>query len=176
MFITALTILLAEAGQGSITTPQRLMQARLADTWSGAVLGLAGAACLHSPRFPAVAPGPRQRRVNARLRASLPSGRPSEPCYAGREPVDLLRRRDPFATAAASPISRAPNPGQEQCRVFREVARRWRDTVNRHGGDVTLVEPPSIGIRGNTHFPMSDVNNQEVAQQMASWLQKKGLE
>ena len=68
------------------------------------------------------------------------------------------------------------NPGQEQWRVFREVARLWRDTANRHGGDVTLVELPSIGIRGNTHFPMSDMNNREVAQQMASWLQRKGLD
>ena len=74
------------------------------------------------------------------------------------------------------PDQPSTNPGQEQWRVFREVARRWRDAVNRHGGDVTLVELPSVGIRGNTHFPMSDLNNQEIAQHMASWLQKTGLE
>lgn len=73
------------------------------------------------------------------------------------------------------PDQPSTNPGQEQWRVFREVARLWRDAVNRHGGDVTLVELPSIGIRGNTHFLMSDMNNREVAQQMASWLQRKGL-
>ena len=54
VFITPLTILLAEAGQGLAMAPQRLMQARLVDTVVGAVLGLAGAACLHSPRFRAV--------------------------------------------------------------------------------------------------------------------------
>ena len=74
------------------------------------------------------------------------------------------------------PEERSTNPGQEQWRVFRAAARAWRDAVNRRGGDVTLVELPSIGIRGNTHFPMSDLNNQEIAQHMASWLQKKGLE
>lgn len=68
------------------------------------------------------------------------------------------------------------NPGQEQWRVFREVARRWRDTVNRHGGDATLVELPAIGLRGNTHFPMSDLNNVQVANHLAGWLSQKGLD
>src|SRR5947199_1601972 len=31
------------------------------------------------------------------------------------------------------------NPGQEQWRIFREMARKWRDAVNRRGGNVTLV-------------------------------------
>jgi uncharacterized membrane protein YccC len=57
VFITPLTILLAEAGQASAMAPQRLMQARLVDTMVGAVLGLAGAACLHSPRFRAAVGG-----------------------------------------------------------------------------------------------------------------------
>lgn len=51
MFITPLTILLAEAGQSAAMDPQRLMHARLVDTIVGALLGMAGAACLHSPRF-----------------------------------------------------------------------------------------------------------------------------
>jgi pimeloyl-ACP methyl ester carboxylesterase len=74
------------------------------------------------------------------------------------------------------PQQPSANPGQEQWRVFLEVARRWRDTVNRHGGDVTLVELPAVGIRGNTHFPMSDLNNAEVAKHMAGWLRQKGLD
>jgi pimeloyl-ACP methyl ester carboxylesterase len=68
------------------------------------------------------------------------------------------------------------NPGQEQWRVFRDVARQWRDTVNRHGGDVTLIELPAIGIQGNTHFPMSDLNNVDVAKHMAGWLRQKRLD
>jgi hypothetical protein len=67
------------------------------------------------------------------------------------------------------------NPGQEQWRVFLEVAKTWRDVVNRHGGDVTLVHLPEIGIRGNTHFLMSDLNNLEIADQMSRFLEKKGL-
>jgi hypothetical protein len=68
------------------------------------------------------------------------------------------------------------NPGQEQWRAFREVARRWRDAVNRHGGDVTLVELPAIGIRGNTHFPMSDLNNIAIADHLSAFLRTKGLD
>jgi hypothetical protein len=68
------------------------------------------------------------------------------------------------------------NPGQDQWRVFRAVARQWRDAVNRHGGDVTLVELPSVGIRGNTHFPMSDLNNVQIADHLSAWLRQKGLD
>lgn len=74
------------------------------------------------------------------------------------------------------PEQPSTNPGQEQWRVFRAVARRWRDVVNGHGGDVTVVELPALGIRGNTHFPMSDLNNVEVANHLAGWLQQKRLD
>jgi hypothetical protein len=74
------------------------------------------------------------------------------------------------------PEQPSTNPAQEQWRVFRDVARRWRDAVNRHGGDVTLVDLPALGIRGNTHFPMSDLNNVEVANHLAGWLQQKRLD
>lgn len=51
VFITPLAILLVEAGQGAAVAPQQLMQARLMDTVVGCMLGLAAAACMHSPRF-----------------------------------------------------------------------------------------------------------------------------
>jgi pimeloyl-ACP methyl ester carboxylesterase len=68
------------------------------------------------------------------------------------------------------------NPGQEQWRIFFEMAKRWRDIMNRHGGDVTLVHLPEIGIRGNTHFPMSDLNNVQVADQVSKFLSEKKLD
>lgn len=67
-------------------------------------------------------------------------------------------------------------PGQEQWRAALIMARKWRDVVNKHGGDVTLVHLPEIGIKGNTHFPMSDLNNKEIADLMSSWLKEKGLD
>ena len=74
------------------------------------------------------------------------------------------------------PEQPSTNPGQEQWRVFLQVARLWRDEVNRRGGDVTVVHLPEVGIRGNTHFPMSDLNNVQVADQLAQYLASKGLD
>jgi hypothetical protein len=74
------------------------------------------------------------------------------------------------------PDQPSTNPGQEQWRVFRATARLWRDAVNKHGGDVTLVELPAVGIRGNTHFPMSDVNNVQIADLLSKFLADKGLD
>lgn len=67
------------------------------------------------------------------------------------------------------------NPGQDFWRVRLAMAGLFRDAVNRRGGDVTLVHLPEIGIRGNTHFPFSDLNNLEIADLMAKFLEKKGL-
>jgi pimeloyl-ACP methyl ester carboxylesterase len=74
------------------------------------------------------------------------------------------------------PTQPSQNPGQEQWRVFLDIAGKFRDAVNRHGGDVTLVHLPDIGIKGNTHFPMSDLNNLEIANHLSEFLKKKGLD
>ena len=68
------------------------------------------------------------------------------------------------------------NPGQDGWRARLEMARLWRDAVNRHGGDVTVIHLPEIGIKGNTHFPFSDLNNIEIADLMSEWLKEKGLD
>jgi hypothetical protein len=68
------------------------------------------------------------------------------------------------------------NPGQDQWRVTLTMARQFRDAVNRHGGDVTVVHLPELGIRGNTHFPMSDLNNVQIADLLSRFLAQKGLD
>lgn len=67
------------------------------------------------------------------------------------------------------------NPGQEQWRAALIMARRWTKAVNDAGGDVSLVVLPKVGIKGNTHFPMSDLNNEQIADLMYNWLEEKGL-
>ena len=47
--------------------------------------------------------------------------------------------------------------------------------VNRRGGDVTVVHLPETGIRGNTHFPFSDLNNLEIADLMYKFPEKKSM-
>jgi hypothetical protein len=55
------------------------------------------------------------------------------------------------------------------------MAKYWTKIVNDNGGDVTLVHLPEIGIKGNTHFPFSDLNNLEIAELMNNWIKEKGL-
>lgn len=74
------------------------------------------------------------------------------------------------------PTEPVENPAQEQWRAALAMAKFWRDTVNKHGGDVTLVHLPEIGIKGNTHFPFSDLNNLEIAGLMSKWLKEKELD
>lgn len=74
------------------------------------------------------------------------------------------------------PAKPDPNPGADGWRARLEMARLWRDTVNRYGGNVTVVHLPEAGIKGNTHFPFSDLNNLEVADLMSKWLKEKGLD
>ena len=66
--------------------------------------------------------------------------------------------------------------GKDQWRIRLEMARKWADAVNRHGGDASVVHLPEVGIHGNTHFPFSDLNNVEVADLLSKWLSEKGLD
>ncbi len=106
-------------------------------------------------------------------------------------PGELLRSRRAPCRSDFQPFTKIPiviyygdnipdepgtNPGQEQWRAFRAIARQWRDVVNRHGGDVTLVEWPSGGIRGNTHFLMSDLNSVQIADLLSKFLADKKLD
>jgi hypothetical protein len=67
-------------------------------------------------------------------------------------------------------------PAQDSWRARLKMARLWRDAVNRHGGDVRLIHLPEIGIHGNTHFPMSDLNNVQIADLVAQFLKEKQLD
>lgn len=74
------------------------------------------------------------------------------------------------------PTAPSANPGQDNWRVRLEMAKLWRDAVNRAGGNVTVVHLPELGIRGNTHFPFSDLNNVQIADQMSAFLKQHGLD
>ncbi|MFC4761941.1 alpha/beta hydrolase [Dyella koreensis] len=67
-------------------------------------------------------------------------------------------------------------PAQDSWRARLQMARQWRDAVNKHGGDVTLVHLPDIGIRGNTHFIFSDLNNVQIADLVTKFLAEKHLD
>jgi hypothetical protein len=46
------------------------------------------------------------------------------------------------------------NPGQDGWRARLEMARTWCDVVNKHGGDVTVVHLPEVGIKGKHAFSL----------------------
>ncbi len=91
-----------------------------------------------------------------------------------------------FATLATVPVqlvygdnipaSPSPYPGLDLWRARQEMAGLFVDTLNRHGGDAQLLRLPDIGVTGNTHFAMSDLNNVRVADLLSQYLRAKGLD
>lgn len=73
------------------------------------------------------------------------------------------------------PETPSGNLGDENWRVRLQMARKFVEAINRHGGKATLVELPEIGIYGNTHFLMQDLNNAELADLLSQWLIKNTL-
>lgn len=74
---------------------------------------------------------------------------------------------------SAEPVNQ---PHQDYWRAALRMAQLWADAVNRHGGDAVVIHLPEAGLTGNTHFPFSDLNNEKVAEHLANWLHKKGLD
>jgi hypothetical protein len=66
IFITPMTILLAEAATLGDGSAAALIQARFFDTVVGCLVGVVGGVCLHSPRFRAVAGGQMRRLMPRR--------------------------------------------------------------------------------------------------------------
>jgi pimeloyl-ACP methyl ester carboxylesterase len=117
----------------------------------------------------------------------FPEGEVPPPMPSGTGPLEcvpvplskfMALTRIPIVIYFGDNIPEAPTtfPGQDNWRVRLAMARLFRDAVNRHGGDVTLVHLPDIGIRGNTHFLFSDLNNAEIADQMSKFLTEKKLD
>ncbi|EJJ29497.1 alpha/beta hydrolase [Rhizobium sp. CF142] len=74
------------------------------------------------------------------------------------------------------PTEPTTSRGQDNWRVRLAMARLWVAAVNKHGGNATLVHLPDIGIRGNTHFMFSDLNNVEIADQVSTFLKDNKLD
>ena len=68
------------------------------------------------------------------------------------------------------------NWGFDNWRTRLNLAKKWANVMKKYGGDVEIVYLPDIGIKGNTHFIMSDLNNVEVADVIEKWIKSKGLD
>ena len=105
---------------------------------------------------------------------------------AGQMQVPIIVSQDEFRKLTRMPIiviygdniSTELSDGfnVEVWRMSLARARQFVDTVNKYGSDAPLVVLPEIGIKGNTHAPFADLNNQEIAAHLEQWLQSKGLD
>ncbi len=68
------------------------------------------------------------------------------------------------------------NWGEDTWRVRWNLAKKWEALVNQYGGHVEVVSLPDVGLKGNTHFMMADLNNRDVADLIEAWLHKQGLD
>jgi hypothetical protein len=60
--------------------------------------------------------------------------------------------------------------------AYLNSAREFAKIANAHGGDVEVLLLPDVGLTGNTHIAMADLNNEQVADQLSKWLHRKGLD
>lgn len=56
------------------------------------------------------------------------------------------------------------------------MSQQFVDTVNAMGGNARWVHLPDIGIRGNTHFAMSDLNNLQISDLLSDFLRRYRLD
>lgn len=68
------------------------------------------------------------------------------------------------------------NVGEDKWGTEYAMAKQFVETINRHGGDATVIHLPDIGIKGNSHFLMQEKNNKEIFELALEWLHKKGLD
>lgn len=81
-----------------------------------------------------------------------------------------------FIPAELDPANVGPLLTLDNRRVNVVRSRLFAEAVNRHGGDAEILMLPKIGIHGNTHFPMLDLNNLAIADLLSAFLQKKQLD
>jgi hypothetical protein len=67
-------------------------------------------------------------------------------------------------------------PGLDIWRGRLAMARLFVKAINKHGGDAQLIHLPDLGVTGNTHFPMSDLNNVKIADLLSQYLRQKRLD
>jgi hypothetical protein len=87
-------------------------------------------------------------------------------------PIEIIWG-DNFPTAGQPP-SVYPDIEIWQGRII--MAQKFVDLVNSYGGHAHLTHLPDIGIFGNTHFAMSDLNNRRIANLLSKWLHDHALD
>jgi pimeloyl-ACP methyl ester carboxylesterase len=58
---------------------------------------------------------------------------------------------------------------------MRETQLKLNELYRQAGAQVDVIDLPEVGLKGNSHMMMMDRNNQQIAQLIQDWLQRKGL-
>ena len=74
------------------------------------------------------------------------------------------------------PTSPIPDLVADGRRAQVVASRLFAKAVNDRRGDTEILHLPDAGLRGNSHFMFSDLNNVAVADQLALFLGRKGLD
>ena len=95
---------------------------------------------------------------------------PFGPLHIARE--DFLKlTRIPLQFVWGDNLDKSPlwQSRLKQCRAFVAL-------INANGGQAEILVLPDKGLRGNTHMPFTDMNNEAVAELLAEFLAVKGLD
>lgn len=61
-------------------------------------------------------------------------------------------------------------------RQLLDLCRQFVRIVNERGGKAEILMLPDAGLKGNTHIPFADMNNEDVAAQLFAWLKQQKLD
>lgn len=81
-----------------------------------------------------------------------------------------------FIPAERDPANIGPLLPLDNRRVNVVRSRLFAEAINRHGGRAEILMLPEVGIHGNTHFPMLDLNNLEIADLLSKFLEENQLD
>ena len=81
-----------------------------------------------------------------------------------------------YVPSQLDPINVGPRLTLDNRRLNLVRSQMFVDMINRHGGKASLQDLPKIGITGNTHFPMLDLNNVQVADLLSQFLKEQQLD
>jgi hypothetical protein len=81
-----------------------------------------------------------------------------------------------FIPPVLDPANTGPLLPLDNRRVNVERSRLFAEAVNRRGGSAEVLMLPEIGIYGNTHFPMLDLNNLAIADLLSEFLERHRLD
>lgn len=89
----------------------------------------------------------------------------------------LLDAKIPIAVYFGDYIDNGPEDihSSDFWKNVRDGALAFAEAYNADGGDCTVVDLPKEGITGNSHFMFQELNNQEIADHIESWLAERDL-